>query len=896
MKLIVDSASSQQTVARTVLSPVFGHRVAANQAGQTIDGTEEPDTLTGGALDDSITGRGGADTVTGGAGNDTLSGGDGNDVLDGEDGNDSVDGGLGDDNIEGRDGNDSIAGGAGLDFIIGGNGDDTLSGGDGNDRLNDRSGSNMLDGDAGDDMLLTMGTGASTLDGGIGNDTITSAGANDTIIGGAGRDLVKIEGQYNTRASIHANLGEDNDVLQMMSYDADVTVTGGTGIDTYRMAATGPSPTDYFASHLVVTDFTPGAGGDILDVLRLNMFSYTYNPFGPEGRLRLVQQGADTLLQFDPDGAANSAYGFSTIVVLKNVDASSITADNFASNFHPDGSSPGLNLTGTAGSDTLGGGTEDDTISGGAGDDTLEGYAGDDSISGGDDDDFARGASGNDSIRGGAGNDSVIGGSGDDQLSGEDGDDYLTDDGGTTNTLDGGIGNDILETYGGGKNMLTGGAGHDTLVGGFGQDTLMGGTGNDRIEYTFSQGRLPGAMTANGGDGDDTFFMILMNSLASARVTGGTGIDTYDLAIQYALVPHWYTVTDFTAGAGGDRIDFTTYLDNLHYNRYATAENIQLIQRGADVVVQNDYDGAGGSIPYADVLLLKNVTLSELTADNFIGFTPSGVTGGGSQEPEIPSKDFSGTSGQDAFEGGTGHDSISGGSGNDTLLGNAGDDRINGDDGNDSLQGDTGADVLSGGAGADSIEGGGGYDQIDGGDGLDYAIVNDLKANRAITQQDGSPTKLSRSGDIDLMTGIERIRFTDATVALDVGADGVAGEVYRLYQAALGRTPDADGVGYWIAAADGGMTLQSIAAEFIQSPEFIALYGASTSNSELVRLLYVNALHRQPDDAGVAFWTDVLDTGAATRTEVLADFSESAENQAAVATIIGNGFEFTPWP
>lgn len=93
-----------------------------------------------------------------------------------------------------------------------------------------------------------------------------------------------------------------------------------------------------------------------------------------------------------------------------------------------------------------------------------------------------------------------------------------------------------------------------------------------------------------------------------------------------------------------------------------------------------------------------------------------------------------------------------------------------------------------------------------------------------------------------------------------------------------------------------GMALTQIAGQFMQSAEFNTLYGASTSNAELVRLLYVNALHRQPDEAGVAFWTNVLDTGGATRMEVLAAFSESAENLAAVATVIGDGFQFIPWP
>ena len=81
---------------------------------------------------------------------------------------------------------------------------------------------------------------------------------------------------------------------------------------------------------------------------------------------------------------------------------------------------------------------------------------------------------------------------------------------------------------------------------------------------------------------------------------------------------------------------------------------------------------------------------------------------------------------------------------------------------------------------------------------------------------------------------------------------------------------------------------------FFLSPEFDALYGASQTNEELVRLFYVNALHREPDEPGVAYWTDLLDRGAATPATILTGFSESDENKAATAVVIGDGFKFDP--
>jgi hypothetical protein len=54
-------------------------------------------------------------------------------------------------------------------------------------------------------------------------------------------------------------------------------------------------------------------------------------------------------------------------------------------------------------------------------------------------------------------------------------------------------------------------------------------------------------------------------------------------------------------------------------------------------------------------------------------------------------------------------------------------------------------------------------------------------------------------------------------------------------------------------------------------------------------------LHRAPDPGGYAFWMDFLDRGALTRAQVLEQFSESPENQAALASVIGQGFNFQPY-
>jgi hypothetical protein len=75
----------------------------------------------------------------------------------------------------------------------------------------------------------------------------------------------------------------------------------------------------------------------------------------------------------------------------------------------------------------------------------------------------------------------------------------------------------------------------------------------------------------------------------------------------------------------------------------------------------------------------------------------------------------------------------------------------------------------------------------------------------------------------DMLAGVERLLFSDTAYALDI--DGMAGGVYRLYRAALGRAPDEGGLGYWIGAGDGGVALAAMAQGFIDSAEFSAAYG-----------------------------------------------------------------------
>lgn len=193
----------------------------------------------------------------------------------------------------------------------------------------------------------------------------------------------------------------------------------------------------------------------------------------------------------------------------------------------------------------------------------------------------------------------------------------------------------------------------------------------------------------------------------------------------------------------------------------------------------------------------------------------------------------------------------------------------------------------------------GGNDSMSGTAKLDTAAFHGKAADYDI-HANGASFLVSDRGvgrdGADCLTGIERLQFTDGMVALDtMGAGAVAGQAYRIYQAAFNRSPDSAGLGYWIAAMDKGQSLNSVASGFAQSAEFTALYGANASHAHIVDTLYLNVLHRSGEAGGVAYWNNVLDQGHGDVAAVLASFSESAENVAALVGVLENGVIYTPF-
>lgn len=658
-----------ETASATIeAATIDGHAIAYAATLAVFNGTSGNDSIDGTIDADTMNGLAGSDTLIGHGGDDTIIGGDetdGGDMIHAGPGNDSVTAGAGNDNVTGGAGNDSLHGGDGDDYLYGDEGGDYLDGGSGNDNLN-----------------------------------MNSSVGDDTLIGGDGNDRFDIGGLGFTQ-SVTVQGGEGDDLIVTSNFFAsDLTVTGGSGRDSYAFysgIATGA---------YTVTDFTAGSGGDLIDLTALLDHSAAEgrgyaggNPFSAQnGYVSLAQEGADTWLRYDRDGASGPA-DWSTAIVLENVVATALTADNFVGAIPPDGSAvPGLVVTGGSGADVITGSHFDDTLSGAAGMDQINGGGGNDLIDGDELDEMP------DILRGGPGDDTLLGGAGADMLYGDAGDD----------SVDGGAGDDYLSRY------------DET-----GNDILAGGDGDDDFNLMgYDSGE---SVVADGGSGNDSFHTYVPHS-GTLTINGGSGEDSY--IFVYAPASESYIVTDFAAGAGGDRIDALELLDwsgdgrgYVGGNPFAQAY-FRLQASGSDTLLQYDEDGAGTASDWHTAIVLENLAPGSLAAANFVGgFGPDGSLGSGVNlsgtadtddlNGSVNNDTLAGSDGNDQITGHGGHDSLDGGDGDDGLWGGPGDDTLLGGAGNDSLMAGHGNDNLAGGGGNDTLYGGSGSDTLDGGDGSD---------------------------------------------------------------------------------------------------------------------------------------------------------------------------------
>ncbi|MFN3944540.1 MAG: calcium-binding protein [Allosphingosinicella sp.] len=596
-------------------------------SGKLIYGTDFNDDLRGTAGDDVIDGLGGWDTIRGGGGDDHIFGREGDDILYGE---------LGDDHL---------FGGTGHDLLYGGPGDDIVEGGDGDDRIFDNGdgGSDAFYGQGGDDWLSVIRSsgvagGTLILDGGDGDDRL-SVSVQDpvtfTMNGGAGADRIEI---YSMAGNATISLGADRDVVHLSK-----------AFSSFESAV------------IRITDFETGAAGDMIDldqflVATLQGWDPKENPFST-GHLRLVQSGADTLLQIDRHGG-NGTYG--TLITFLGSAATGFTADNL-------------------------GGFDPTRIVGGAAATTFHGTATNDHYTGGEASDlFLLGQGGNDTIFGGGGDDGFYFGAtltSADRVSGGPGNDQL----GLQGDYWAGLGFDAATI-----------AGVEMLVLLSGADARFGDTAGNHYSYRLTM--------HDGNVAAGERLTVNFNTLrVGENVTFDGSAETDGHFLTYAGLGH----DDLTGGQADDGFYFG-------HARFGAGDRVDG-QGGADQIgLQGNYSGAHALAFGADQI--RNVEMLVLMTG---GDTRFG-SGGSGYSYDLTMHDANVVAGTMltvnantlrsdeslTFDGSAETD------GNYRIFSGSGDDHLRGGAGNDQLWGGAGDDILTGGLGADMLRGGSGDDRF----------------------------------------------------------------------------------------------------------------------------------------------------------------------------------------
>jgi hypothetical protein len=170
--------------------------------------------------------------------------------------------------------------------------------------------------------------------------------------------------------------------------------------------------------------------------------------------------------------------------------------------------------------------------------------------------------------------------------------------------------------------------------------------------------------------------------------------------------------------------------------------------------------------------------------------------------------------------------------------------------GNDTINGSSFNDILLGFAGSDNINGGVGIDTAG-----YLSIRNNCSINKTLT---GFTVSSSADGT-DILTGIERLKFSDTKLAIDL--DGNAGLTVKILGSVFGATfvSNKQFVGIGLQFLDGGMSYSDLMKLAIDTR-----LGAGASNTAVVNLLYTNVVGSAPGKADLDHFVGLLDSHTVT--------------------------------
>ncbi len=188
-----------------------------------------------------------------------------------------------------------------------------------------------------------------------------------------------------------------------------------------------------------------------------------------------------------------------------------------------------------------------------------------------------------------------------------------------------------------------------------------------------------------------------------------------------------------------------------------------------------------------------------------------------------------------------------------------------------------------------------GNDSINGGAGIDAAVYGGSRANFTLTQTGSGFRLADKSGALgtDTLQNVERLKFSDGAIALDVGATQPAGQTALLMGAVLpGRLVfDASKqvlLGAAIDLFDQGYSLQTLSGAVMRLPIWDILTGnVAPTNTDIATYLLTNVNGVVPDATTLANAVASLsaETDFATQGNFLWHLAESTANQTHVGLV-----------
>ncbi|MFA5564655.1 MAG: DUF4214 domain-containing protein [Acidimicrobiia bacterium] len=133
-----------------------------------------------------------------------------------------------------------------------------------------------------------------------------------------------------------------------------------------------------------------------------------------------------------------------------------------------------------------------------------------------------------------------------------------------------------------------------------------------------------------------------------------------------------------------------------------------------------------------------------------------------------------------------------------------------------------------------------------------------------------------KPSDDPVTAAIEKAQAKWAAAPAAVGEQTPEGFLQRLYLGIFQRAADHTGISYWVSVQKSGASQQQIITSFLHSVEGRRALG-NLDNHRLVSFLYNNVLARQADQAGLIYWTTMLERQRISPQSLIAFFVNSAE-------------------